>query len=263
MGGWYSFFKTVFVRPAVKWWFRVQIEGTEKLPQGGCLLAGNHLDAGDTFTLPSLIKPKVTFPAKKELFEGKGLKGRAVAWFLRAVGQAPIDRSGGRQSVAGLGSVTDVLLFGGVVGIFPEGTRSPDGRLYKGHTGVARLALASKRPVLPVAMINTKLIKNRIGIPTMKDARIIIGDPIDFSDWSGQENDQKVLRWVTNEVMAAIQQMTGQTYVDVYASRVKRGDLKNADSSGFVLDHPNQGQPVPPRTADLAPETGTPTPAGM
>ena len=119
MGGWYSFFKTVFVRPAVKWWFRVQIEGTEKLPQGGCLLAGNHLDAGDTFTLPSLIKPKVTFPAKKELFEGKGLKGRAVAWFLRAVGQAPIDRSGGRQSVAGLGSVTDVLLFGGVVGIFP------------------------------------------------------------------------------------------------------------------------------------------------
>ena len=115
----------------------------------------------------------------------------------------------------------------------------------------------------PVAMMNTKLIKNRLGIPTMKDARIIVGDPIDFSDWSGQENDQKVLRWVTNEVMAAIQQMTGQTYVDVYASRVKRGDLKNADSTGFVLDHPNQGQPVPPRTADLAPETGTPTQAGM
>ena len=157
MTAWYSFFKATLVRPAVKWWFRVKIEGTEKIPDGGCVLAANHLDAGDTFSLPSLIKPKVTFPAKKELFMGKSLKGRVVAWFLTAVGQAPIDRSGGRASVAGLGSVEDVLDAGGVVAIFPEGTRSPDGRLYKGHTGVARLALTSGRPVLPVAMINTRM----------------------------------------------------------------------------------------------------------
>ena len=146
MGGWYSFFKTVFVRPAVKWWFRVQIEGTEKLPQGGCLLAGNHLDAGDTFTLPSLIKPKVTFPAKKELFMGKSLKGRVVAWFLTAVGQAPIDRSGGRASVAGLGSVEDVLDAGGVVAIFPEGTRCRDTTLEHMETGCAFIALRAKVP---------------------------------------------------------------------------------------------------------------------
>lgn len=252
---WYKFFKTVLTRPATRFWLRVKIEGTEQIPATGCLLAGNHLDAGDTFTLPSLIKPMVVFPAKKELFQGKTLKAKLVAWFLTAVGQAPIDRSGGRASVAGLGSVEDFLRDGGVVGIFPEGTRSPDGRLYKGKTGVARLALATGRPVLPVAMINTKLVKSRIGIPTMKNARIIIGAPMDFSDWAGQGNDHQVLRWVTNEVMGAIQQMTGQQYVDVYASRVKRGDLKNADVSAYLLDHPNQGQPTPTRTADLEPRT--------
>ena len=247
MTAWYSFFKATLVRPAVKWWFRVKIEGTEKIPDGGCVLAANHLDAGDTFSLPSLIKPKVTFPAKKELFMGKSLKGRVVAWFLTAVGQAPIDRSGGRAGVAGLGSVEDVLDAGGVVAIFPEGTRSPDGRLYKGHTGVARLALTSGRPVLPVAMINTRMVKSKVGIPTMRDARIIIGDPMDFSEYRDQVNDLHVLRWVTNEVMGAIQQMTGQTYVDVYASRVKRGELKGTELSKQLLAYPNQNQtrPVP------------------
>lgn len=258
MSGWYSFFKTLLVRPAVSWWFRVRIEGTEKIPEGGCILAANHLDAGDTFTLPALIEPQVVFPAKKELFQGKGLRNRAVAWFLSAVGQAPIDRSGGRASVAGLGSIEDWLLAGGVVGIFPEGTRSPDGRLFKGHTGVARLALASGRPVLPVALMNTRLVKSKIGIPTMRNARIIIGDPIDFSDWAGQNNDHKVLRWVTNEVMGAIQQMTGQTYVDVYASRLKRGELKDSDVGARTLDHPNKGRQVPTRTADLDPQSGQP-----
>lgn len=253
---WYSFFKTVLVRPAVTWWFRVEIEGTEKIPAGGCILASNHLDAGDTFALPALIKPMVTFPAKKELFQGKGFKNRLVGWFLRAVGQAPIDRSGGRASAAALGTVERVLLDGGVVAIFPEGTRSPDGRLYKGHTGVARLALTSGHPVLPVGMINTCLVRSRLGIPTMRGARIIIGDPIDFNDWTGQNNDQKVIRWITNEVMAAIQQLTGQTYVDVYASRVKRGDLLGADVSRHLLDRPNQGQQMPARTADLPPEYG-------
>ncbi len=244
---WYNFFKTTLVRPAVKWWFRVKIEGTEKIPEGGCVLAANHLDAGDTFSLPALIKPTTTFPAKKELFMGKGLKGRVVAWFLTAVGQAPIDRSGGRASVTGLGSVEEKLEASGVVAIFPEGTRSPDGRLYKGHTGVARLALSSGKPVLPVAMINTRLVKSKVGIPTMRNARIVIGDPMEFNEYAAQVNELQVLRWITNEVMGAIQQMTGQTYVDVYASRVKRGDLRGADLSSHILDYPNQNQtrPVP------------------
>ncbi len=250
---WYSFFKTVLVRPATKWWLRVEIEGAEKIPAGGCVLAGNHLDAGDTFTLPALIKPPVVFPAKKELFQGKGVKGRLVKWFLRAVGQAPIDRSGGRASAFGLGSVEQHLAQGGVVGIFPEGTRSPDGSLYKGKTGVARLALDSGRPVVPVGLINTRLVTSRIGVPTMRGARIIIGDPIDFSDWAGQGNNHQVLRWVTNEVMGAIQKLTGQTYVDVYASRVKWGDLVGADLAAHIRSHPNEGEAIPTRTIDLEP----------
>ncbi len=252
MSFWYGIFKTVLVRPAVKWWFRVRLTGEENIPAGGCVLAGNHLDAGDTFTLPALITPRVTFPAKRELFEGRGFKRRLVAWFLRAVGQAPIDRSGGRASAAGLGSVEQVLTAGGVVGIFPEGTRSPDGRLYRGHTGVARLTLGLGLPVVPVGMINTRLVRNRLGIPTMRRARIVVGKPLDFSAWAGQGNDHRVLRWVTNEVMAGIQELTGQQYVDVYASRIKRGDLRAADTSRFELSHPNQDQPAPPRTVELA-----------
>lgn len=251
MTGWYSFFKRTLVRPAVKYWFRVKISGVEKIPSDGCVLAGNHLDAGDTFSLPSLIKPMVTFPAKKELFLGKSLKGRVLAWFLQAVGQAPIDRSGGRAGAVGLGSVTDRLAAGGVVAIFPEGTRSPDGRMYKGHTGVARLALVTGKPVLPVGFINTRLVRNRIGIPTMRAAQIVIGDPIDFSAWAGQENDHKVLRWITNEVMGHIQQLTGQDYVNIYASRVKKGELKNPNTAELELDHPNDGAQRPSTTAEL------------
>ena len=253
MSFWYGFFKTLLVRPATKWWLRVKIEGLENIPADGCVLAANHLDAGDTFTLPSLVGPQVTFPAKRELFEGKGFKRRVVAWFLRAVGQAPIDRTGGKTSAAGLGSVAEVLASGGVVGIFPEGTRSPDGRLYKGHTGVARLTLGHRKPVVPVGVINTRLVKSKIGIPTMKGARIIIGKPRDFTDWAGQGNDQRVLRWVTNEVMAEIQALTGQEYVDVYASRVKKGDLKGKATTAFELTRPNEGQPTPPKTAELGP----------
>ncbi len=251
---WYSVFKAALVRPVIARWFRVKIEGTEKIPTDGCILAANHLDAGDTLSLPAMVKPKMTFPAKKELFMGKSLKGRFVAWFLRAVGQAPIDRSGGRASAASLGSIEDILADGGVIGIFPEGTRSPDGQLYKGKTGVARMALATGKPVLPVGLINTRFVKSRLGIPTMRNARIVIGDPMDFRDWAGQDNDHRVLRWVTNEVMGGIQQITGQTYVDVYASRVKRGDLKDADLGPYTLSHPNQGQRAPTRTVDLSPD---------
>lgn len=164
---WYSLFKTLIFRPICRWWFRVKIEGHDNIPDGGCILAANHLDAGDTIALPAMVNAQMVFPAKKELFIGKSLRGRIVAWFLTLVGQAPIDRSGGRASVSGLGSVESWLAGGGVVGIFPEGTRSPDGRLYQGHTGVARLALGQHKPVLPVALINTRLVKNRLGLPTI------------------------------------------------------------------------------------------------
>lgn len=245
MTAWYSFFKTVVVRPAVKHWFKVEIEGLEKLPANGFILAANHLDAGDTFSLPALVEPMVTFPAKRELFEGKGIKGKFLGWFLRAIGQAPIDRGNSRSSANTLGSIEHVLETGGVVGIFPEGTRSPDGRLYKGKTGVARLAIASGRPVYPVGLINTQLRKNKFGLPVMKNPKIIIGDPLDFSVWQQRGNDHVVLRWVTNEVVAAIQEITGQRYVDAYASRVKYGDLSKKDTSHLELPSPNYGTQAP------------------
>lgn len=251
---WYSVFKTTIFRPLTKWWFKVKLEGHENIPSGGCILAANHLDAGDTIALPAMIDPQMVFPAKKELFMGKGFKGRIVAWFLTLVGQAPIDRSGGKASVGGLGSVETWLAHGEVVGIFPEGTRSPDGRLYQGHTGVARLTLGQHKPVLPVALINTRLVKNALGLPTMKGARIIIGKPVSYDEWAGQNVNHKVLRWVTNDIMARIQQLTGQEYIGVYASRVKRGDLHGADLSEYILPSPNHGVEPPPTTTELADE---------
>lgn len=242
---WYRFFKAALMRPMVKWWFRVKIEGVEKIPSGGCILAADHLDAADPVCLPALIEPPVTFPAKNELFKGKGIAGHIVSWFLKAVGQAPMDRSGGRASVAGLDSIQHILDQQGVVGIFPEGTRSPDGQLYKGHTGVARLALTGGKPVVPVGIINTRRVKSMIGIPTMKGARIVIGDPLGFAEYKDRSDDAQVLRWVTNEVMAAIQQLTGQSYVDVYASRRKRGDLSDEQLAEYVLSHPNQSRTKP------------------
>lgn len=240
--GWYRFFKATIFAPVVKLLWRPQVRGVENIPVGGAILAANHLDAADTLALPASIKPAMTFPAKKELFEGKTFTRRVVAWFLRAVGQAPIDRTGGKASLVTLGSVEQVLADGGVVGIFPEGSRSPDGNLYKGHTGVARLALESGKPVVPVGLINTQLRKNRLGIPLMHEAQIIIGQPLDFSAYRGREADLKTLRWVTNEVMSAIQHITGQRYIDVYPSRVKYGDLKGKDVSGFELPSPNHGR---------------------
>ncbi len=248
---WYSFFKGAIFRPLCLWWFRVKITGIENLPNGGgYILAANHLDIGDVAALPSMVKPHLSFPAKQELFAGKGIGGRIVAWFMKVTGQTSMDRAGGRASASALGHLLKVLEKGQVVAIFPEGTRSPDGSLYKGHTGVARLALAHGHPVVPVGLINTTLVPSTIKIPTMRKAMVVIGKPLDFSAWKGQQNNHAVLRWVTNEVMAAIQELTGQTYVDVYASRVKKGDLKGADLGEYMSETPRI-EPAPAITSDV------------
>lgn len=249
---WYAFFKHVLFRPFVKIFLRPELRGAHNVPPtGSAVLASNHIGAGDTFSLPALVRRKMIFPAKKELFEGRSLSGRVVAWFLRVVGMVPLDRSGGRASAGALGPIEQVLVDGGLVGIFPEGTRSPDGRMYRGHTGVARLALSQGVPVVPVGMVNTQVVRNRFGLPTMENARIIIGEPVDYSAWSDQEEDSHVLRWITDDVMARIQQLTGQAYVDVYASRVKRGNLRGADLSGYLKDTPTTAIVRPPTDAEL------------
>src|SRR5437660_6783743 len=138
--------------PILRFFFRVRVEGGENIPgQGSAILASNHLSFSDSIFLPLVLRRRITFVAKAEYFEDP-----KTAWFFRAVGQIPIKRGGGSASARALASATEVLEDGGLFGIYPEGTRSPDGKLYKGHTGVARLALKSGAPVIAVAMIGTR-----------------------------------------------------------------------------------------------------------
>lgn len=239
-------FRNLLFSPVVRWLFRAQIEGEENVPaSGGVILASNHLAAGDTFVLPAMLQRQLTFPAKAELFKGnRGLGSKIVAWFLKAVGQVPLDRSGGRASLDGLGPVLQVLAEGGMVGIYPEGTRSPDGRLYKGRTGVARMALAANVPVVPVAMFNTEAVR-RFGIPWIWKPRIVIGEPLNLSRYADLHENHEGLRWVTNEVMNAIMELSGQTYVEAYGTSVKSGSLSAAEADARVLPRPGYGSTPP------------------
>lgn len=235
----YSLFKNAIFRPVIKHLYGARAEGEENIPAaGGVILASNHLDAGDTVVLPAMITRQVTFPAKAELFQGnRGPFSMLVAWFLRAVGQVPLDRSGGRASLDGLRPVLDVLADGGCVGIYPEGTRSPDGRLYKGKTGVARMALAAQVPIVPVAMRNSQLTK-KVGLPWIDHPLVVIGKPLDFSRYYGRVDDPRTLRWVTDQVMAAIHDLSGQTYVEAYGTSVKSGSLTEAEAAARILERP-------------------------
>lgn len=243
----YSLFKYLLFVPIVRWAFRARIEGEQHIPAtGGAILASNHLSAGDTFILPAMIHRRLTFPAKAELFKGnRGLGSKLVAWFLKAIGQVPLDRSGGRVSVDGLGPVLDVLREGGLVGIYPEGTRSPDGRLYKGKTGVARMALAAGVPVIPVAMTDTQWVKNRLGLPWIRRPRITIGPPLDFSAYEPLVDDRAALRWITDEVMNAIMTLSGQTYVEAYGTSVKYGSMSAEEAESRILPRPGFGATPP------------------
>ncbi|MBA3528604.1 MAG: 1-acyl-sn-glycerol-3-phosphate acyltransferase [Propionibacteriaceae bacterium] len=251
----YWVLKWLAVAPGLRLICRPWIEGAENIPPlGPAVLVSNHLSAGDTFLLPVMIKRRLTFPAKAELFQDRRLTGRLVAWFLTTVGQLPLDRSGGRASATSMDGVLGVLRRGDLVAIFPEGTRSPDGRLYKGKTGVARLVLAAGVPVVPVAMVNTELVPSRLlKIPIMRRPGIRFGQPLDFSRYTGAHNDREVLRWVTDEIMNALMELSGQEYVDVYATSVKAAREDGRTLVAPVLSRPGQARPVPPvpeRTAD-------------
>ncbi|MDO5067379.1 MAG: lysophospholipid acyltransferase family protein [Propionibacteriaceae bacterium] len=240
---WYGFFKTFLFRPLVRHGFRARIVGAENVPPtGGAILASNHIAAMDSVVVPAMLPRKVTFPAKAELFKGdRGIGSKIVAWFLKAIGMVPMDRGGGRASAASLQAITDVLEAGQVVAIYPEGTRSPDGRLYKGKTGMARMVLASGAPVLPVGVVGTQKVRGPFGIPWVRRPIVVVGKPLDFSEYRGMQTETKALRYVTDEVLAAIQQLTGQEYADVYATRVKHGDLKEVGSDEFVRPRPGDG----------------------
>ncbi|GAA4680137.1 lysophospholipid acyltransferase family protein [Streptomyces youssoufiensis] len=206
--------------------FRPWVEGLENIPaEGPAILASNHLSFSDSFFLPAMLDRKVTFIAKAEYFTSPGLKGRMTAAFFKGVGQLPVDRSGARGAgEAAIKSGIEVLERGELFGIYPEGTRSPDGRLYRGKPGgLARVALATGAPVIPVAMIDTEKIQPPGKVmPKLMRPGIRIGKPLDFSRYHGMDGDRFILRSVTDEVMYEIMKLSGQEYVDIYATAAKR-----------------------------------------
>jgi 1-acyl-sn-glycerol-3-phosphate acyltransferase len=218
---WWS--KFVLLGPLLRLFCRPTIEGVERIPEsGGAILASNHLAVVDSFFLPLLVPRRITFLAKREYFTEPGLIGWAKKQFFTGAGQVPVDRSGGSAAQAAMRTAVRLLREGKLLGIYPEGTRSPDGRLYKGKTGVARMALEAGVPVIPVAMIGTDKV-NPIGSRMWRPHRVQIkvGEPLDFSRYAGMAGDRFIERSMTDEIMYALMELSGQTYVDLYAASVK------------------------------------------
>ncbi|MDU0347060.1 lysophospholipid acyltransferase family protein [Microbacterium sp. KSW2-29] len=219
----YWLMKYVVIGPVIKAVFRPWMVGRRNIPaEGAAILASNHLSFSDSIFLPLMIDRRMAFLAKSDYFTGKGLKGWATRMFFQATGQLPIDRSGGKASEASLNTGLGVLGRGELLGIYPEGTRSPDGTLYRGRTGIARMALEARVPVVPVVMVDTGAVMP-IGqrLPRVGRVGIVIGEPLNFSRFEGMEGDRYVLRSVTDEIMVALQRLGEQRYEDVYASTVK------------------------------------------
>jgi 1-acyl-sn-glycerol-3-phosphate acyltransferase len=219
----YWLLKHVILGPWLKLIFRPQVTGRENVPdRGPAILASNHLSFSDSIFMPLMVRRKVTFVAKAEYFTGKGLKGWLTKMFFVGTGTIPVDRTGGRAAQAALETQLKVLRAGNLAGIYPEGTRSPDGRLYRGKTGVARLALESGAPVIPVVMLNADEIQppGKL-IPRIKRVKIRFGRPLDFSRYAGMAGDRFVERAVTDEIMYELMELSGREYVDIYAQKVK------------------------------------------
>ncbi|OZC82795.1 1-acyl-sn-glycerol-3-phosphate acyltransferase [Rhodococcus sp. 06-418-5] len=220
---WYLLFEYVLIGPILRILGRPRVSGTQNLPTSGpVIIAGNHLTVVDSFFLVLLMRRRVTFIAKSEYFTGRGIKGAALRWFYSATGQVPVDRRGADASAPALAAAKSILRQGKVWAVYPEGTRSPDGRLYKGKTGLARVAIETGAPVVPLVMYGT-LAVNPVGSRMWRPGkvRMVVGEPLDFTRYAGGENSKVILRAVTDEVMAALATLSGQEYVDVYAASVK------------------------------------------
>jgi len=219
----YKLFKHVLLGPGLKVYYHPWVEGDEHVPaSGGAILASNHLSFSDSIFLPLVLKRKVVFLGKSEYFTGKGVKGAATRAFMQGVGTIPVHRGGGRASEAALRTGMQVLGGGELLGIYPEGTRSPDGRLYRGKTGVARLAIEAGVPIIPVGMIGTD-VAQPVGkrVPSRTDIGVRIGEPIHASSYQGLQEDRDALRELTDTVMMAIRDLSGQEYADRDAAQYK------------------------------------------
>jgi 1-acyl-sn-glycerol-3-phosphate acyltransferase len=209
-----------FLIPILTLLFRPKVTGLRNVPQNGpVIIASNHLSFSDSIFMPLVVPRKVTFLAKSEYFTSPGIKGFAKKKTFQALGQVPVDRSGGRRSEAALATGLELLKDGACIGIYPEGTRSPDGKLYKGRTGIARMAIESGAAVVPVAMLNTAEIQpTGQVVPKVQQVEMIFGEPMYFE---GDTSDLKLLRDITDQIMDAIAKLSGQEYVDMYASEAK------------------------------------------
>jgi 1-acyl-sn-glycerol-3-phosphate acyltransferase len=210
-----------FLTPFLMILFRPKVKGLRHVPgTGPVIVASNHLSFSDSIFMPLVVPRKVTFLAKSEYFTSPGPKGLLKKLTFIALGQVPVDRSGGRRSEAALITGLKVLAEGKCLGIYPEGTRSPDGRLYKGRTGIARLAIESGAPIIPVAMFNTEKIQpSGTLMPKVMRVEMIFGEAMYFD---GDSTDLQHLRDVTDQIMSTIQELSGQEYVDTYATKAKK-----------------------------------------
>ncbi len=240
----------VVLTPILRLIFRVRVDGRENVPRTGpVILASNHQSFIDSLFLPMSVRRRVTFVAKAEYFESW-----KTAWFFRAVGMIPLKREGGSASQRALAAACDVLMAGGVLGIYPEGTRSPDGRLYRGHTGVARLAVQCNATVIPVAQFGTAEVQP-IGAMMPKLFRRVhlkLGPPLRFdvpASTDGGRAGPAELRRYTDDIMRAVAALSGQDYVDQYAKRDR----------GFHDAPGSDAEPSPPHTPLEAPSLSTET----
>lgn len=203
---------------------RPTFEGGSNFPKdGAALLAINHLSAADWLFLPLRAPRRITFLAKSEYFTGSGLKGKFQRFFFAQTGQVPIDRTDADAATDAMETGARVLGECQILGMFPEGTRSPDGKLYRGKTGIARVALKSGIPIVPVGVIGTdRFLRADSHVPHRAKIRVRIGEPLDVSPWLDRIGDRDAEREITDEVMRRIQALTGQEYVpDVYGAEVK------------------------------------------
>ena len=227
---WYWLFKYIFMGPLLTLLGRPKIEGLEYVPDSGpVILASNHLAVADSFYLCLVVRRRITYLAKSEYFTGTGIKGWFQQKFFSGAGQVPIDRSGASAAEGAMSAAKRVLDGGDLFGIYPEGTRSHDGKLYRGKTGVARLALETGVPVIPVAVVGTDVVAppgKKFG--TFTRPVVHFGKPLDFSRYEGMENDRYILRSITDEIMYEIMRLSGQEYVDKY-SAVAKDEQKKAD----------------------------------
>jgi 1-acyl-sn-glycerol-3-phosphate acyltransferase len=219
----YSVLKNVLLGPWLTLLFRPWAEGQENVPEdGAALLISNHLSFSDSIFMPLMVNRRVTFLAKSDYFTGTGVKGALSRLFFGGTGQVPIDRTGGQASEAALNTGLRILHDGELLALYPEGTRSHDGSLFRGRTGAARMALQAEVPVIPVAMVGTFEAQPTGQIrPDLRRIGVRFGKPLDFSRFYGMSEDRFVLRSVTDEMMYELMQLSGQTYADTYATTAK------------------------------------------